>query len=85
MRQLLSIPVSIFLALNPVWSGVAEAAGPAPTTPIQHVVVIFNENISFDHYFGTYPKAHESSRAAPLYGASEYTHRQRLQPGFAHE
>jgi phospholipase C len=28
-----------------------------PTTPIQHVVVIFGENISFDHYFGTYPVA----------------------------
>nr|WP_245776075.1 alkaline phosphatase family protein [Saccharopolyspora flava] len=26
-------------------------------TPIQHVVVIFPENISFDHYFGTYPNA----------------------------
>jgi phospholipase C len=31
-----------------------------PTTPqaaIKHVVVIFGENISFDHYFGTYPNA----------------------------
>src|ERR1700757_3966040 len=27
------------------------------TTPIQHVVVIFQENVSFDHYFGTYPNA----------------------------
>ena len=27
------------------------------TTPIQHVVVIFQENVSFDHYFGTYPDA----------------------------
>lgn len=27
------------------------------TTPIKHVVVIFNENVSFDHYFGTYPYA----------------------------
>src|SRR6201990_2009628 len=27
------------------------------TTPIKHVVVIFGENISFDHYFGTYPFA----------------------------
>ena len=27
------------------------------TTPIKHVVVLFDENISFDHYFGTYPKA----------------------------
>jgi phospholipase C len=26
-------------------------------TPIKHVVVIFQENVSFDHYFGTYPKA----------------------------
>src|SRR5215470_20138673 len=27
------------------------------TTPIKHVVVIFGENESFDHYFATYPKA----------------------------
>jgi phospholipase C len=27
------------------------------TTPIKHVVVLFDENVSFDHYFGTYPKA----------------------------
>ena len=26
-------------------------------TPIRHVVVIFNENVSFDHYFATYPNA----------------------------
>lgn len=26
-------------------------------TPIKHVVVIFGENISYDHYFGTYPHA----------------------------
>jgi phospholipase C len=30
---------------------------PQARTPIQHVVVIFDENISFDHYFGTYPNA----------------------------
>jgi len=39
----------------------AHAAGPLPlaptSTPIKHVVVIFGENISFDHYFGTYPNA----------------------------
>src|SRR5208282_5389363 len=28
---------------------------PPTTTPIKHLVVIFQENISFDHYFGTYP------------------------------
>jgi phospholipase C len=29
----------------------------ATETPIQHLVVIFQENVSFDHYFGTYPEA----------------------------
>jgi phospholipase C len=40
-------------------SGAASptAALPNPTTPIEHVVVLFPENISFDHYFGTYPNA----------------------------
>ncbi|MEO7015896.1 MAG: alkaline phosphatase family protein [Leifsonia sp.] len=26
-------------------------------TPIKHLVVLFQENVSFDHYFGTYPAA----------------------------
>jgi len=26
-------------------------------TPIKHIVVIFQENVSFDHYFATYPNA----------------------------
>ena len=26
-------------------------------TPIKHVVVIFDENVSTDHYFATYPNA----------------------------
>ena len=26
-------------------------------TPIRHLVVIFQENVSFDHYFATYPNA----------------------------
>jgi len=34
------------------------APGALPTaTPIKHLVVVFQENISFDHYFGTYPHA----------------------------
>lgn len=31
--------------------------GAATATPIKHLVVIFQENVSFDHYFGTYPYA----------------------------
>ena len=44
-------------------AGVAAAGGSkltggsATTTPIKHLVVIFQENVSFDHYFGTYPHA----------------------------
>ena len=26
-------------------------------TPVQYLVVIFQENVSFDHYFATYPVA----------------------------
>ena len=46
--------------------GAANAQTPAPTagaaSPIQHLVVIFQENISFDHYFGTYPFAMNPGR-----------------------
>jgi phospholipase C len=28
-----------------------------PVTPIRHLVVIYDENVSFDHYFATYPEA----------------------------
>ena len=31
--------------------------GMETATPIKHLVVIFNENVSFDHYFATYPNA----------------------------
>ena len=36
---------------------VLPPAGPKPTTPIRHLVVIFQENHSFDGYFATYPVA----------------------------
>ncbi len=35
----------------------ADAGSTQPATPIKHLVVIFGENVSFDHYFGTYPHA----------------------------
>jgi phospholipase C len=35
----------------------SAATDVAPSGAIQHVVVIFQENVSFDHYFGTYPRA----------------------------
>ena len=37
-------------------------AAPNHATPIQHLVVVFQENVSFDHYFGTYPNAANLAR-----------------------
>jgi phospholipase C len=48
----------------------AVAAGPSggeTATPIKHLVVIFGENISFDHYFATYPNAKNPSGEPQFY------------------
>ena len=57
------VPAAVVVAVAAAVSGTA-GAGSSPRidtsgtrTPIQHVVVIFQENVSFDHYFGTYPYA----------------------------
>jgi phospholipase C len=42
-------------------TGSGATPAPSTTTPIQHLVVIFQENVSFDHYFGTYPNAANTS------------------------
>jgi phospholipase C len=39
-------------------------------TPIKYVVVIFNENNSFDHYFGTYPNAANLQGETPFTAAA---------------
>src|ERR1700690_3503518 len=46
---------------------------PQTTTPIQHVVVIFQENVSFDHYFATYPIAANNSASEPSFTGSPTT------------
>jgi phospholipase C len=45
------------LAVSPAAFAHRSEQKPRTTTPIEHLVVIFQENVSFDHYFGTYPKA----------------------------
>src|SRR5579872_4070547 len=37
-------------------------------TPIGHVVVIFQENVSFDHYFATYPHAQPNTDHSVYFG-----------------
>jgi phospholipase C len=46
------------------------SAGPPAVTPIKHVVVIYGENQSFDHYFGTYPVAENQHPGQPLFSGS---------------
>jgi phospholipase C len=69
VRQCLAISLSATLVLAGCGTTPLPGPNPAPaaivaTTPqaaIKHVVVIFGENISFDHYFGTYPNAANTS------------------------
>jgi phospholipase C len=49
---------AVSFAQMPIQGANAPIAGALRTaTPIKHLVVIFQENVSFDHYFGTYPYA----------------------------
>jgi len=41
----------------PIPAYAVTPAGPQTATPIKHLVILFQENISFDHYFATYPWA----------------------------
>ena len=81
MRKILAASLSALLTVGTIPTS-AFAAGPGDgphsdpqndhqneprtATPIKHVVVIFGENISFDHYFGTYPKAQNNPGETPF-------------------
>jgi phospholipase C len=58
-RKMLASLTALTIALGPSVAPAYAASSPATktATPIQHLVVIFQENVSFDHYFGTYPNA----------------------------
>ncbi|HEY6380154.1 MAG TPA: alkaline phosphatase family protein [Candidatus Dormibacteraeota bacterium] len=71
---------SALVAIAGVAVAAFGAAGAAPaviaasstSTPVKHLVVIFQENVSFDHYFGTYPKA-ANPPSQPRFTANEDT------------
>jgi phospholipase C len=48
---------ALAIAVGLAMASADSSTEPPSTTPIKHVVVIFDENVSFDHYFGTYPNA----------------------------
>jgi len=66
-KSIVSFGAGLFAAgavLSSAFAGesVQSSTRAIPTaTPIKHLVVIFEENVSFDHYFGTYPNASNPS------------------------
>jgi phospholipase C len=51
--------------------GRPDPAANFPTaTKIKHIVVVFGENVSFDHYFGTYPTAVNNKGEPPFFAAT---------------
>ncbi len=68
-KRLLSLIAASLMVLGPNAAPIyaQDAAAGVPTaTPIKHLVVIFQENISFDHYFGTYPVATNPAGEPPF-------------------
>jgi len=63
---------STIVLFTPSTRGALMTQSTSTTTPIKHLVVIFQENISFDHYFGTYPNATNTS-GEPTFTASPST------------
>ncbi len=79
-NKLVAGMIAVTVGLGPIATP-AFAATPAaqPTqkaapakSPIQHLVVIFQENVSFDHYFGTYPQA-TNPQGEPAFKAQSVT------------
>jgi len=66
------------LGVTLIAGGAMSHAGPAlssssgTATPVEHLVVIFQENVSFDHYFATYPVA-LNPQGEPSFHAREDT------------
>jgi len=57
LALLLALSTALGPSAMPAFAASKPTSKPTTATPIQHLVVIFQENVSFDHYFGTYPSA----------------------------
>src|SRR2546428_7322239 len=62
--------VAFALALIAVGLGptpmTAERHHRSTRTPVKHLIVLFDENRPFDHYFGTYPHAENRTGETPF-------------------
>jgi phospholipase C len=73
LRRLLAATVCAVLLFQQARIARAEDRDPKTATPIKHLVIIFQENESFDHYFGTYPVAANNSSEEPKFKAKPNT------------
>src|SRR5712664_1105744 len=63
---------AVAITLLPAYPAFANERDDSKTkTPIKHVVVIFQENVSFDHYFGTYPHAFNLPGEIPFHAKED--------------
>jgi len=69
---ILTACATAFLPVAPVYAGPKTKVAEFPTkTPIKHLIVIFQENVSFDHYFGTYPHAANLQGEIPFHAKDD--------------
>ncbi|HEX3667186.1 MAG TPA: alkaline phosphatase family protein [Rhizomicrobium sp.] len=74
-RTLTALLCATALTTNAASVALANGANqPVRTTatPIKHLIVIYQENVSFDHYFGTYPHA-TNPKGEPAFHARKNT------------
>ena len=63
-RTIFSSTATVFVHV--LACGYCMCAQAQTATPIQHLVVIYQENVSFDHYFATYPLAENRPEETPF-------------------
>src|SRR5580704_18042658 len=82
MKKPFLLRISVTMGILSLLSAGAESRNTRPgdpakqfptDTPIKHVVVIFQENVSFDHYFATYPHAQNTTAGEPKFFAKPGT------------
>ena len=76
-RRTMAGQLALVTAVGPISTSAFAASKPAlkgadTATPIEHLVIIFQENVSFDHYFGTYPNA-LNPKGQPKFNAAPNT------------
>lgn len=67
----MAIAAAVAITLLPAGSAFAQRDDSSTATPIKHVVVIFQENVSFDHYFATYPHVKPNNDGTRYFGGAK--------------